>query len=403
MAEASELAPALATLLQSSSKVGTALIHLRTHAALHATRCVAAADALASARLDLRRARRENESARRTERLLGELEGARKLLDGGETSLRRCVAALEQVAQQTLPGGELPMTEGGGEGGGDGGGEVASERAFAELVETSDALASALEREWRAWLSSGVDTLWQGARALALAPPSSHSSGPDGLDRQRGCLELARAQLETAGRVDGLLARLRAAQPAEAVTAAWTYTCHELLRSDVASRCSSELQVACRLAAHATKADDADGGGELLEAVAEAAAACAKAARAVVSVFTLLPPPATPAAAPAAEPPAEPTADSLVQETASATDALLSRLRALPAPSDGKRGAALRALAAETSALLQRELAAATTLVAAAQSTKGRRALSLLGEAGERLAAAALAQARADKRVVPAT
>ena len=61
-----------------------------------------------------------------------------------------------------------------------------------------------------------------------------------------------------------------------------------------------------------------------------------------------------------------------------------------------ERPNALRQLAAAMSELLKRELDAAAALVAAADGPRGRRTLSMLGEAGERLAATASKALRAE-------
>lgn len=217
------------------------------------------------------------------------------------------------------------------------------------------------------------------------------SAGLDGLEKPRASLERAMAMRATAERVDALQERLRAAargaaaSPTDDERSAASRTAsllHALLLADCAERTKADLQMACRLAAHATA--QADGDGALLEAVAEAAAAAAKAARAVASAFTLLPPPE------------QSDADAgAVHEMASATDALLGRLRGLPSVMDAERCAALQELGRQSSALLHRQLDAAATLADAGQSTRGRRALSMLGEAGERLAASAAALVRA--------
>ena len=365
----------LNSLLTTHESITTSLSTLRTAASIHATRSSAVADRLAAARGSLDTAKDTGKMVRLKQRFLSELDNAKSLLGGGETALRRVIAILEGVAGATIN---------------------PSHPALSELAEASTALADALDREWRAWLgsSSGAELLWQGARSLALAPPGGLSDGLDNLGRQRSSLELARSLWETAERIDKLLSRLpeESGDSGEPTNVA---SCHALLQKECAQRCTADLQTANRLAAHATTigTDDADGSSVLLEAVAEAASAAAKAARAASAVFTLLPPP---------EEVEDSKASSSLQEMSTATDGLLTKLKSLPEAgegggSSGTRGKELKTLGSETSALLRRQLDAAANLASAAQHAKGRRALSMLGEAGEKLAAAALAQARAER------
>ena len=389
--KAAAIEPPLKALAVSSEKMNATLATLREEVAKVAAESTSAADRLAAARRRLHSARNEGEQVRLTSRLLADLDAARHLLDGGESALGRGVVALEK-AQTTL------CTDG----------ETTSDTVFAQLVETTDAAAAALEREWRAWLSSGFDTLWQGARALALAPPGGLASGLDGLDGTRATLELARAHLQSATRVDGLLDKLRASgatAAAPSVAAAkrggWPLSLHEMLRTACVSKCTSNLQVACRLFAQASAEPEV-----FLEALAEAAAASAKAARAVASLYSMLPPP-TPAEPPvpvsdatdaAAPPPSPPPEAAIANEMAAESDKLLGQIKELPPISDGSgRKKALRALGEDVSALLKRQLDAAPTLVAAAHSVRGRRGLSVLGEANERLSSASLSHLRAER------
>lgn len=358
------------------------------------TQCTATADRLRAARIRLNSARTEGDQVRLTKRLLADLEAARKLCDGGEAALRRGIVSLEQVAQATHPAG----------------GAIVSERAFDELVATTDAAAAALEREWRTWLTSatgGFAELWQGARALALAPPGGLSEGLDGLDGTRASLELARAHLDSAALVDALVERLRGGgasdvSPSLAVaeSGGWSAKLHALLRAELVGKATAGLQLACRLAAHAATEPEV-----LLDALAEASTASAKAARAVASVHSMVPP-----VPPPAPPPSEPTSSApspsapasaeaaLALEMAGASDELLVLVRALPPPSSkgDARSAAIRKLADGATTLLRQQLDAVTRLVDAAHTVRGRRALAMLGEAGERLSSASLAQKDAE-------
>jgi hypothetical protein len=364
----------LDALLCSQARITSRLSDLRGESEHHATRCTAVAQKLLRARCRLDTTREEGVKIRLENRLLGEINTARNLLHGGEPSLRLSLTTLEAVATEV--------------------GVAGSTTAASALSQTTDALASALDREWRAFFASDeADALWQGARALALAPPGGLSAGLDGLERPRASLEHATALRETAQRIDALLARVGAVGADSATgSARLAVQGHERQRADCAARVTADLQTACRLAAQATgaSADAADGSSVLLEAVSEAATAAAAAARAVASMFALLPP--LSAASAAATDDGSVAAE--VQTMTTATDALLAQLRAVPAPGDAGRSNALHELAGKTGALLRTQLDAAPTLANAGQSTRGRRALSMLGEAGERLGSAAVAQAR---------
>ena len=85
---------------------------------------------------------------------------------------------------------------------------------------------------------------------------------------------------------------------------------------------------------------------------------------------------------------------ALSQELAESADALLALLAMVPPNPEAGRPARLRAVATGISELLKRQLASAGVLVGAAESARGRRALAMLGEGGERLAAAVLAQSQ---------
>jgi hypothetical protein len=89
---------------------------------------------------------------------------------------------------------------------------------------------------------------------------------------------------------------------------------------------------------------------------------------------------------------------ALSQELAESADALLALLAMVPPTPEAGRPARLRAVATGISELLKRQLASVGVLVGAAESARGRRALAMLGEGGERLAAAVLAQSRQSQR-----
>ena len=389
-----DIEQALSALIQSSQRMRTTIADLHAAGADHATRCTAVASRLDGARVALKVVRDDGESLRTTHKLCAELDGVGQLIGGG--ALRKCIPMLEDIARRTFNSG-------------DDGSAPASSRAAAAFSSVVHALATALEAEWHAWTRSGCEALFHGARALALAPPGGLSAGIDGLDAARSALEQANAHLSDAERADELLALTARTSAAETPSGTpptarneMASKCHAIFHADVASRLTAELQTACRLAAHATSTGTAEA-AVLLEAVAEAAATSAKASRSVASVFGLLPPSPPPheggpdAAEAAGSAEATAQADTaLTHELATATDTLLAQLRALPPPTDAGRASALGALGTGACDLLRRELDISAKLISAAQGTRGRRALSVLGEAGERLAAAALTQARAE-------
>ena len=370
-------ASAIDALSASSARLFQTLTDLQDKTSQTATRSTAVAKRLSAARSTLITISAEGEALRTTHEILAELDAVRTVLGGGGTaSLRRCIPMLEGVRQRS--------------------GEAASARASAELASVLQALCSAFEAECQAWTRSGGEVLFHGARALALAPPGGLSAGVDGLERERAALSEARELLVSAERIDALsLACSSAAGSGTAKrgdqgddahsSSSLVATCHALFRADADARVTAELQAANRLAAHATSAGSSDESDALLQAVAEAAATAARAARAIASLYGLLPSPDDPSVPVDSGGSAEAASAS---EFATATDAILAKLRS--APKDGGRPAALKAIGVDACELLRRELEASHRLVAAAHSIRGRRALGVLGEAGERLAEAAL-------------
>lgn len=371
------IAAAIDGLTTSCERMKSTITSLKEAGATTAARCTAVAARLTSTQDECSAAKVEGEALRKTHKLLSELDAVRALLAGGTTTLRRCLPMLEEIRQRMFAGK-------------DGSGPPVSDRAAAALREVVAALADAQESEFRTWTEGGGDTLFHGARALALAPPGGLSHGVDGLERERASMEEAKSLLSDAARIDTLVAATAASAGRMAQRASLVERCHALFRTSVAARLTAELQAAIRLAAHASGAESA----ALLEAVAEAAATAARAARAVASIFGLLPPPddgATSGEAGGAAASSSSSEAAAASDLAAATDAVLAKLT--QAPNDAGRPAALKALGAEARDLLRRELEVVPRLVAVAHSTRGRRALGVLGEAGERLAAAALAQA----------
>ena len=355
----------------SLSALRHTLSTLQAAGAGHAQRCSLIAEKLDHARQSLETVQAEGRSLRLMHKMLAELDAVRKLLEGGT---QRSVPILEEICKRyMLPNQPIHS-------------RVA--KALAEVVNVAEAKH---EGEFRAWARSAGELLFAGARALALAPPGGLSEGIDGLEKERMAMDQANALFASAERIDGLRAAIRTRahdEEADAVaTSGVVIKCHTLFHADVAARVIADLQTACRLAAHATSASPADA-AILLEAMAEASSTSAKAVRCVASVFGLVQAPPASAAATAGTVSLEG-----IQQMATDSDALLASLRALPSAEDSARGAALRGLGSETSELMRRQLEASDQLVVAAQTVRGRRILSILGEAGERLAAAARTQA----------
>lgn len=406
------LGATLDALQDSSARLRSSLLSIREASDVHAVRCSAVESRLDRAWSSLSKVREEGEALRSEAKLLQDIESVRKLLDGG--ALRRCVIQLEDVSRRAFAQQQKARSSS----------RSRSQEAVTEMVST---VARALEDEWRAWTLAGGDALFQGARALALAPPGPSPAGgglpsaaaADGLERERVALEEANTHLMDAERIDAIavVAGVKAHASAEPLVA----TCHALFREHCASRLASELRTAVRLV-------DSAENSTVLEAVAEASSTASKAVRSIASVFGLLPPPpaaqskavdGSPPSSPspavredgaAAEEPPTPgirrgaaEAAAIVAEAAEAkelagfTDGLLAMLRALPPPADKGRPAKLKALGGEASETLRRVHEASPQLISAAHSTRGRRALSVLAEAGERLASAASAQARSER------
>ena len=282
-----------------------------------------------------------------------------------------------------------------------------SATAVRQLRSVIAAADAAVGRTWTAFLASGAETLFHSARALTLAPPGEGADGL-GLDEERARLVEARALLNLADCVDQLLMLSRAPTGGGGGGSAppLAHRCSMQFREACTARLSSALQVAIRLATHGANAPDE---ASVLDALAEATDKSAKAMRSLGSVFGLVPlqPPDAPAptaaaggaateAAPAGTP--HDAAVALSQELAESADALLALLAMVPPAPEAGRPARLRAVATGISELLKRQLASAGVLVGAAESARGRRALAMLGEGGERLAAAVLAQSRQSQR-----
>ena len=390
----------LGSLAAASARLQVTIGDLRDEAATHAAATLAALQALHSARGTLAAEQSEGAELRQTHKLMSEIEAARALLERG--AVEEAVRQLESVARCTFGQNSADA---------DVSSIAAAVQAKPSSADTARKLAAqaaaadvATTGEWTAFLTAGAESLFHGARALTLAPPGGLSSGIDGLDGERAQLVRARGILARAERVEGLLELMRAHAKCDHDGATLVERLASSFRQFVQQRLTSELQVAQRLANYAAGGSAPDS-STLLEALAEASEKASKVVRSLGAVFGLLALP-EPTAAPggaSAQPPTSPTsappseAVLATQELAGESDALLAQLSALPRPADPKRPTVLRGVGTATCELLGKQLEAASSLVGAAESARGRRALSMLGEGGERLAAAVRAQAKAER------
>lgn len=400
----------LESLSSSSDRLRAKLQELHGEAVAHAGSSLSGLQELRATREALMAERRDGGALLTTHQLAGELQALQRVLDSSgavASDLLPAVSKLESVARRTYgvdaaAAHSVLMTA-----------LVDAVRrnevhpvsatAVRQLRSVITAADAAVGRTWTAFLASGAETLFHSARALTLAPPGEGAEGL-GLDDERARLVEARALLNIADCVDQLLMLSRAPTGGGGGGSAppLAHRCSMQFRSACTARLSSALQVAIRLAAHGASAPDE---ASVLDALAEATDKSAKAMRSLGSVFGLVPlqPPDAPAptaaaggaateAAPAGTP--HDAAVALSQELAEGADALLALLAIVPPTPEAGRPARLRAVATGISELLKRQLASAGVLVGAAESARGRRALAMLGEGGERLAAAVLAQSQ---------
>ena len=406
----------LESLSSSSDRLRARLQELHGEAVAHAGSSLSGLQELRATREALMAERRDGGALLTTHQLAGELQALQRVLDSSgavASDLLPAVSKLESVARRTygvdasaahcvLMTALVDAVRRN---------EVhpVSATAVRQLRSVIAAADAAVGRTWTAFLArSGAETLFHSARALTLAPPGEGADGL-GLDEERARLVEARALLNLADCVDQLLMLSRAPTGGGHTGGGGggsapplAHRCSMQFRAACTARLSSALQVAIRLATHGANAPDE---ASVLDALAEATDKSAKAMRSLGSVFGLVPlqPPDAPAptaaaggaateAAPAGTP--HDAAVALSQELAESADALLALLAmVLPTPEAG-RPARLRAVATGISELLKRQLASAGVLVGAAESARGRRALAMLGEGGERLAAAVLAQSQ---------
>ena len=193
-----------------SKSVSEMLEACKGHAAAGAT----ALSRFEAAQQTLLTAREEGAGLRATHRVRTDLEGVQRILEiGGETALHRCLLLMEAVAWRVFGRAQpddatmsdllnAARTR-----------EVSPvSRAALEAISAQVGVVdSALEQTWRAWLESGGSILYQGARALTLAPPGDLANGLDGLSAEREALEEARQGFDVADRIDALFAVIDAA------------------------------------------------------------------------------------------------------------------------------------------------------------------------------------------------
>lgn len=405
----------LESLSSSSDRLRARLQELHGEAVAHAGSSLSGLQELRATREALMAERRDGGALLTTHQLAGELQALQRVLDSSgavASDLLPAVSKLESVARRTygvdasaahcvLMTALVDAVRRN---------EVhpVSATAVRQLRSVIAAADAAVGRTWTAFLASGAETLFHSARALTLAPPGEGADGL-GLDEERARLVEARALLNLADCVDQLLMLSRAPTGGGHTGGGGggsapplAHRCSMQFRAACTARLSSALQVAIRLATHGANAPDE---ASVLDALAEATDKSAKAMRSLGSVFGLVPlqPPDAPAptaaaggaateAAPAGTP--HDAAVALSQELAESADGLLALLAMVPPTPEAGRPARLRAVATGISELLKRQLASAGVLVGAAESARGRRALAMLGEGGERLAAAVLAQSQ---------
>ena len=424
-AQCREASSALAALRRSDKKVQATLEGLSEQAARHGATAASARLALEQAVVNHSEAQRWSSVARREQEALDALGAAGQLLEQKQPEpLERAVQALEGVALRlyciegedgsdlaapslvALLGaaarGQLRLQEAGS----------AGPELRKRCTEAVVAWEAALER----WLSGEpAALLFAGARALALQPPGGLACGVDGLEGERAALHALRRLRSAACRLDALAPILAVAPeevlqspraaaaaatppatppaPAGALAARWRLRLH----AGASARLGAMVQVAVQLAAHSAAAPEPPAARA---ALAEAAASAAQAARCAASVFALLEEGPLPHGGGGGGEPAEAGEEGDEAALAAARrlvdhcGALLAALEECGGGGGGGGGGglnALRAVAGSAGGFYRELLAAQALLVSCGQSAAGRRQLSRLAEASERLEAAARA------------
>ena len=427
-----EASSALAALRRSDKKVRATLQGLSEQAARHGATAASARLALEQAVVNHSEAQLGASVARREQEALAALGAAGQLLEQKQPEpLERAVQALEGVALRLFriegeDGGELAAPSLAALLGAAAHGRLRLQEAGSagsELRKRCTEAVVAWEAALERWLSGEpAALLFAGARALALQPPGGLACGVDGLEGERAALHALRRLRSTARRLDALTPIVAPSteplQPPPAAAAATTHPATPpappaalaarwrlRLHGGASARLGAMVQVAVQLAAHSAAAPDAPAARA---ALAEAAASAAQAARCAASVFALLEEGALPhggggggggegggggggleEGGEEGDEAALAAARRLVEHCS----ALLAALEECGGGNGGGGGGlqALRGVAGSAGGFYRELLAAQALLVSCGQTAAGRRQLSRLAEASERLEAAARA------------
>ena len=427
-----EASSALAALRRSDKKVQATLQGLSEQAARHGATAASARLALEQAVVNHSEAQLGASVARREQEALAALGAAGQLLEQKQPEpLERAVQALEGVALRLFriegeDGGELAAPSLAALLGAAAHGRLRLQEAGSagsELRKRCTEAVVAWEAALERWLSGEpAALLFAGARALALQPPGGLACGVDGLEGERAALHALRRLRSAARRLDALTPIVAPSteplQPPPAAAAATTHPATPpappaalaarwrlRLHGGASARLGAMVQVAVQLAAHSAAAPDAPAARA---ALAEAAASAAQAARCAASVFALLEEGALPhggggggggegggggggleEGGEEGDEAALAAARRLVEHCS----ALLAALEECGGGNGGGGGGlqALRGVAGSAGGFYRELLAAQALLVSCGQTAAGRRQLSRLAEASERLEAAARA------------
>ena len=427
-----EASSALAALRRSDKKVQATLQGLSEQAARHGATAASARLALEQAVVNHSEAQLGASVARREQEALVALGAAGQLLEQKQPEpLERAVQALEGVALRLFriegeDGGELAAPSLAALLGAAAHGRLRLQEAGSagsELRKRCTEAVVAWEAALERWLSGEpAALLFAGARALALQPPGGLACGVDGLEGERAALHALRRLRSAARRLDALTPIVAPSteplQPPPAAAAATTHPATPpappaalaarwrlRLHGGASARLGAMVQVAVQLAAHSAAAPDAPAARA---ALAEAAASAAQAARCAASVFALLEEGALPhggggdgggegggggggleEGGEEGDEAALAAARRLVEHCS----ALLAALEECGGGNGGGGGGlqALRGVAGSAGGFYRELLAAQALLVSCGQTAAGRRQLSRLAEASERLEAAARA------------
>ena len=413
-----EASSALAALRRSDKKVQATLQGLSEQAARHGATAASARLALEQAVVNHSEAQLGASVARREQEALAALGAAGQLLEQKQPEpLERAVQALEGVALRLFriegeDGGELAAPSLAALLGAAAHGRLRLQEAGSagsELRKRCTEAVVAWEAALERWLSGEpAALLFAGARALALQPPGGLACGVDGLEGERAALHALRRLRSAARRLDALTPIVAPATeplqpPPGALAARWRLQLH----GGASARLGAMVQVAVQLAAHSAAAPDAPAARA---ALAEAAASAAQAARCAASVFALLEEGALPhggsgggGGGGSEGGSADVGGGGLAEGGEEGDEAALAAARrlvehcsallaALEECGGGGGGLnALRGVAGSAGGFYRELLAAQALLVSCGQTAAGRRQLSRLAEASERLEAAARA------------